>query len=74
MANDVAVGFGGAGGYLEMNVYKPLIAAIINFAVLPGWQGFAAFSLALGIVWCPPALCWPRRAGRRCRRSLPRRP
>ena len=25
MANDVAVGFGGAGGYLQMNVYKPLI-------------------------------------------------
>jgi fumarate hydratase class II len=25
MGNDVAVGFGGAGGYLEMNVYKPLI-------------------------------------------------
>jgi fumarate hydratase class II len=25
MANDVAVGFGGAGSYLEMNVYKPLI-------------------------------------------------
>ena len=25
MANDVAVGFGGAGGHLEMNVYKPLI-------------------------------------------------
>jgi fumarate hydratase class II len=25
MADDVAVGFGGAGGYLEMNVYKPLI-------------------------------------------------
>src|SRR5262252_9462301 len=25
MANDTAVGFGGAGGYLEMNVYKPLI-------------------------------------------------
>ena len=25
MANDMAVGFGGAGGYLEMNVYKPLI-------------------------------------------------
>ncbi|KTD24288.1 fumarate hydratase [Legionella maceachernii] len=25
MANDVAVTFGGAGGYLEMNVYKPLI-------------------------------------------------
>jgi len=25
MANDAAVGFGGASGYLEMNVYKPLI-------------------------------------------------
>jgi fumarate hydratase class II len=25
MANDVAVGFGGAGGHLEMNVYKPLM-------------------------------------------------
>lgn len=25
LANDVAVGFGGASGYLEMNVYKPLI-------------------------------------------------
>jgi fumarate hydratase, class II len=25
MANDVAVGIGGAGGYLEMNVYKPLM-------------------------------------------------
>jgi fumarate hydratase class II len=25
MANDVAVGFGGASGYLEMNVYKPLL-------------------------------------------------
>src|SRR5262249_19903999 len=25
MANDLAAGFGGAGGYLEMNVYKPLI-------------------------------------------------
>ena len=25
MANDVAVGFGGGGGYLEMNVYKPVI-------------------------------------------------
>ena len=30
MANDVAVGFGGAGGYLEMNVYKPLM--IVNIA------------------------------------------
>src|SRR4030095_14553116 len=25
MANDVALGFGGASGYLEMNVYKPLM-------------------------------------------------
>lgn len=25
MANDMAVAFGGAGGYLEMNVYKPLL-------------------------------------------------
>ena len=32
MANDVAVGFGGAGGYLEMNVYKPLM--IFNIAEL----------------------------------------
>jgi fumarate hydratase class II len=30
MANDMAVGFGGAGGYLEMNVYKPLM--IFNLA------------------------------------------
>ncbi len=30
MANDVAVSFGGAGGYLEMNVYKPLM--IFNLA------------------------------------------
>ena len=29
MGNDVAVGFGGAGGYLEMNVYKPLMIANI---------------------------------------------
>jgi fumarate hydratase class II len=27
MANDVAVSFGGASGYLEMNVYKPLMIA-----------------------------------------------
>jgi fumarate hydratase class II len=33
MANDVAVGFGGAGGYLEMNVYKPLIIANITQAI-----------------------------------------
>jgi fumarate hydratase, class II len=33
MANDVAVGFGGAGGYLEMNVYKPLMVANITESV-----------------------------------------
>ena len=33
MADDVAVGFGGAGGYLEMNVYKPLIIFNIIHAV-----------------------------------------
>lgn len=35
MANDVAVGFAGAAGYLEMNVYKPLIIHnVINSATL----------------------------------------
>jgi fumarate hydratase class II len=33
MANDVAVGFGGAGGYLEMNVYKPLLISNIAHSV-----------------------------------------
>src|SRR5205823_8846319 len=33
MANDVAVGFGGAGGYLEMNVYKPLIISNITHSI-----------------------------------------
>ena len=33
MANDVAVGFGGAGGYLEMNVYKPLMIHNIAHSV-----------------------------------------
>src|SRR5271156_2071980 len=33
MANDVAVGFGGAGGYLEMNVYKPLMIFNITNSV-----------------------------------------
>jgi fumarate hydratase, class II len=33
MANDVAVGFGGAGGYLEMNVYKPLIIFNIDHSI-----------------------------------------
>jgi fumarate hydratase, class II len=33
MANDVAVGFGGAGGYLEMNVYKPLIIFNVTHSI-----------------------------------------
>jgi len=33
MANDVAVGFGGAGGYLEMNVYKPLMIYNISHSI-----------------------------------------
>jgi fumarate hydratase class II len=33
MANDLAVGFGGAGGYLEMNVYKPLIIFNITHSI-----------------------------------------
>jgi fumarate hydratase class II len=33
MANDVAVGFGNASGYLEMNVYKPLIIANVMQSV-----------------------------------------
>src|ERR1700686_3877672 len=33
MANDVAVGFGGAGGYLEMNFYKPLIIFNVTHSI-----------------------------------------
>jgi fumarate hydratase, class II len=33
MANDVAVGVGGASGYLEMNVYKPLIIFNVTHSV-----------------------------------------
>ena len=33
MANDVAVGFGGASGYLEMNVYKPLMIHNITHSI-----------------------------------------
>jgi fumarate hydratase class II len=34
MADDVAVGLGGAGGYLEMNVYKPLIIFNITRSIV----------------------------------------
>lgn len=33
MADDVAVGLGGAGGYLEMNVYKPLIIFNVTHSI-----------------------------------------
>jgi fumarate hydratase, class II len=33
MANDVAVGLGGAGGYLEMNVYKPLMIFNVTHSI-----------------------------------------
>jgi fumarate hydratase class II len=43
MANDVAVGFGGAGGYLEMNVYKPLMIADIAQSITLLSDGCANF-------------------------------
>jgi fumarate hydratase, class II len=49
MANDVAVGFGGASGYLEMNVYKPLmIFNIIHSITLlsDGCTNFRKFMIA----------------------------
>jgi fumarate hydratase class II len=44
MANDVAVGFGGAGGYLEMNVYKPLIIFNIIHSITIMSDGCTNFS------------------------------
>jgi fumarate hydratase class II len=43
MANDVAVGFGGAGGYLEMNVYKPLIIFNVTHSIRILADGCASF-------------------------------
>jgi fumarate hydratase class II len=43
MANDVAVGFGGAGGYLEMNVYKPLIIFNITHSIAITTDGCTNF-------------------------------
>ena len=43
MANDVATGFGGAGGYLEMNVYKPLIIFNITHSITILTDGCANF-------------------------------
>jgi fumarate hydratase, class II len=44
MANDVAVGFGGGGGYLEMNVYKPLIIFNIMHSLTIMTDGCTNFS------------------------------
>jgi len=49
MANDVAVGFGGAGGYLQMNVYKPLIIFNITHSITlltDGCTNFNKFLIA----------------------------
>src|SRR5467141_651334 len=43
MAHDVAVGFGGAGGYLEMNVYKPLIIFNITHSITIMTDGCTSF-------------------------------
>jgi fumarate hydratase class II len=46
MANDQAVGMGGAGGYLEMNVYKPvMINALLQSAriMADGCRNFRLF-------------------------------
>ena len=47
MANDVAVGFGGAGGYLEMNVYKPLIIYNITHSITIMTDGCTNFQKIL---------------------------
>jgi fumarate hydratase class II len=44
MANDVAVGLGGGGGYLEMNVYKPLIIFNVTHSITIMSDGCANFS------------------------------
>ncbi len=43
MANDVAVGFGGASGYLEMNVYKPLIIFNLTHSITTLTDGCSNF-------------------------------
>jgi fumarate hydratase class II len=44
IANDVAVGFGGAGGYLEMNVYKPLIIFNVTHSITIMTDGCTNFN------------------------------
>ncbi len=47
MANDTAVAFGGGGGHLEMNVYKPLIIYNILHSIRIMTDGCRAFRLFL---------------------------
>jgi fumarate hydratase class II len=44
MGSDATVGFGGAGGYLEMNVYKPVIIYNITHSITLMTDGCANFS------------------------------
>jgi fumarate hydratase, class II len=49
MANDLAVTFGGAGGYLEMNVYKPVIIHNVMHSIRilsDGCHNFSRFLVA----------------------------
>src|SRR6202140_4717208 len=43
IADDIAVGFGGAGGYLEMNVYKPLMIFNITHSIAIMTDGVTNF-------------------------------
>jgi fumarate hydratase class II len=47
MANDVAVGLGGAGGYLEMNVYKPLMIFNVTHSITIMTDGCVNFRKCL---------------------------
>jgi fumarate hydratase, class II len=55
MGNDVATGFGGAGGYLEMNVYKPLIIFNIMHSITILADGCTNFRRFL-VEWTRPNL------------------
>src|SRR6267378_1221195 len=44
MGNDATTGFGGAGGYLEMNVYKPVIIYNVTHAITLMTDGCTNFS------------------------------
>jgi fumarate hydratase class II len=47
MGNDASTGFGGAGGYLEMNVYKPVIIYNITHSITLMTDGCTNFSTFL---------------------------